>query len=221
MRKVFEKIEQRGTLLVEALAMLGLIAMVTPTLYKKSAERLQEIQDINAASQARTMNNIIETFIKTHFQQLLAEASSAPHETIKIALEDSSSGYFDIGYSSFLPYGYSPDTIKNYKAPDIYVHKDGNSLVSYIIYPHLIDPGKKRAARLASLVGANGGLITPLGEAQGTGGAWYLDSSMIGELAINLNGINPNSLVITANEPIQNSTEDNDKFLYRVEGDEP
>lgn len=221
MRKVFEKIEQRGTLLVEALAMLGLIAMVTPTLYKKSAERLQEIQDINAASQARTMNNVVETFIKTYFQQLLAETSSASDpKTIKIALENSSNGYFEVGYSSFLPYGYSPDTIKNYKEPKIYVHRDGNSLVSYIVYPQIIDPGRKRAARLASLIGANGGLITPLREAQGTGGAWYLDSSMINDLEIDLSDVETNSLVITANEPIQNSTEDNDKFLYRVESDE-
>lgn len=35
MTKFSDKSEQRGTLLVEALAMLGLIAMVTPTLYKK------------------------------------------------------------------------------------------------------------------------------------------------------------------------------------------
>ena len=221
MRKVLHKVEQSGTLLVEALAMLGLIAMVTPTLYKKSAERLQEIQDINAASQARTMNNVVETFIKTHFQQILLETSSASDpKTVKIAYDDNTNGYFEKGYSSFLPYGYSPDTIKNYKAPEIYVHRDGTSLVSYIVFPHLVDPGKKRAARLASLVGANGGLVTYLGGADGTGGAWSLSSSMIHDLEIDLSDVGPNSLVITANEPIQNSTEDNDKFLYRVDAEE-
>ena len=30
---------ERGGLMIEALAMLGLIAVVTPTMYKKSAER--------------------------------------------------------------------------------------------------------------------------------------------------------------------------------------
>ena len=53
MRHIREIAGQRGTLLMEAIAMLGLIAMVTPTLYKKSAERMQEIQDINVAAQAR------------------------------------------------------------------------------------------------------------------------------------------------------------------------
>lgn len=216
MSGLFEKNEQKGTLLIEAIAMLGLIAMVTPTLYKKSAERLQEIQDINAASQARTMNSVVETFVKNNFLELLHETSSTDG-TVELAYEDSSgAGFFEKGYSSFLPFGYKPDMIKNFGYPKVYVHRDGDSLISYIIYPHTMDPGKKRAARLASLVGANGGLITEFKEAQGTGGAWYLDSSMIEELGFDDDVLTTNSLVVTANEPIQNSDEDNEKYLYRT-----
>ena len=224
MRKFFNKTEQRGTLLVEAIAMLGLIALVTPTLYKKSAERLQEIQDINSASQARTMNDVIETLVSTHFLELMQETSTESDPTIKIAYDDDSSGvsgeYFHKGYSSFLPYGYKPNSIRNYGSPEIYVHRDGTTLVSYIVYPHKVDPGKKRAARIASLVGANGGIITDRKEAQGTGGAWFLDSSMVEDLGISDSVLTENSLVITANEPIENSTEDNDKYLYRVPPDD-
>ena len=219
MKKVFDKIEQRGTLLVEAIAMLGLIAMVTPTLYKKSAERLQEIQDINAASQARIFNNVIETFVKNNFTALKNATSSGT--AIKINYEDSSSGYFDVGYSSYLPFGYNMDTIKNYTNPEIYIHQDGSSLISYIFYPYITDPGQKRAARLASLVGANGGMVTAVGSVQGTGGAWYLDDDMLNTLGVsdaggNLSPLKANNLVITAEEPIEDSTEDNDKYLYRV-----
>ena len=47
-RRNFNKsILQRGGLMIEALAMLGLIAVVTPTMYKKSAERTMEVEDIN------------------------------------------------------------------------------------------------------------------------------------------------------------------------------
>ncbi|MBQ8750065.1 MAG: hypothetical protein IJZ30_00305 [Alphaproteobacteria bacterium] len=225
MRKFFNKTEQRGTLLVEAIAMLGLIALVTPTLYKKSAERLQEIQDINSASQARTMNDVIETLVSTHFLEIMLETSSESESTIKIAYDDDSSGasgeYFYKGYSSFLPYGYKPDSIRNYGTPQIYVHRDGNTLVSYIVYPYKVDPGKKRAARIASLVGANGGIITDRKEAQGTGGAWFLDSSMVEDLGISNSILTENSLIVTANEPIENSTEDNDKYLYRTPPDDP
>ena len=38
MKKILGKFNETGTLLVEAMAMLGLIAMVTPVLYKKAAD---------------------------------------------------------------------------------------------------------------------------------------------------------------------------------------
>lgn len=220
-----DRIAERGTLLVEAIAMLGLIALVTPTLYKKSAERLQEIQDINIASQARTMNNIIDTFMKTNYALLMQETSSAANNTVEIAYDDNTVNYFELGYSSFVPFGYSPGELKNYSAPRVYVHRDKDALVSYIVYPTLIDLGKKRAARVASLVGANGGTVsTPFGgsssvEIFGTGGAWHLDHSMIEEMAFDNSSIIENSLVVTSNEPVTMSSMDSEKFLYRVPGE--
>lgn len=219
MRNDKSRTEQRGTLLVEAIAMLGLIALVTPTLYKKSAERLQEIQDINVASQARTMNSVIDTFIKTNFSPLMWAMSSDASATVEISFDDNQSGYFDIGYSSYVPFGYNPSDLKGYGAPRVYVHRDRSTLVSYIVYPKQADPGRKRAARLASLVGANGGLVSGIKEVQGTGGAWYLDSSMVDELEIDSSILTENSLVITSDEPVSMSHEDNVKFLYRVPPD--
>ena len=221
MVKFFEKVEQKGTLLVEAIAMLGLIAMVTPTLYKKSTERMLEIQDINAASQARIMNDIVETFVKSRFTQIgnaILDSSNTNH-VIKLCENDNTPGCFVDGYSSYMPFGYQPGNIKNYGEPEVYVHKDGDSFVSYIVFPHIADPGKKRAARLASLVGANGGFVNKVNNRtvfQGTGGAWYLDSAMIEQMAGGIfTNVPENSLVITANEPIEKSTEDNYKYIYR------
>ena len=234
----FNKISgQRGTLLVEAIAMLGLIALVTPTLYKKSAERLQEIQDINTASQARTMYNIVETFMKTNYSALMDATSSASNNTVAIGYQDGGSSCaqqtggltcFDKGYSSFVPYGFTPGDLKNYSAPNIYVHRDKDSLVSYIIFPALSgsDIGKKRAARVASLVGANGGVVSqPFGnnssssEIYGTGGAWRLDSGMLSDIKMDDNLVE-NSLVVTSPEPINMSNMDSEKFLYRVPPDD-
>ena len=221
-----DRIAERGTLLVEAIAMLGLIALVTPTLYKKSAERLQEIQDINIASQARTMNSIIDTFMKTNYSLLMQETSSASNNTVEIAYDDNTANYFELGYSSFVPFGYTPGDLKNYGTPRIYVHRDKDALVSYIVYPTLQDLGKKRAARVASLVGANGGTVsTPFGgsstvEIFGTGGAWHLDHSMIEEMAFDNDAITENSLVVTSNEPVTMSSMDSEKFLYRVPGED-
>lgn len=216
MSKLLKKSEQRGTLLVEALAMLGLIAMVTPTLYKKSAERLQEIQDINSASQARTMSSVMDAFIRQNFSGLMSSTSDVGNSTIVIEFEDNQSGAYRVGYSSYLPYGFTPNEIRGYDMPKVYVHRDNSTLVSYVLYPKIVDIGNKRAARMASLVGANGGVITEDKEAKGTGGAWFLNSSMIEDMNLDESSLTENSLMITSNEPISMSYDDSAKYLYRV-----
>jgi len=222
---------QKGTLLVEAIAMLALIAMVTPTLYKKSSERLQEIQDINTASQARTMNSIVETFIKANYSALLEATSSSSGVlggTIELSYLDNgvecpggAGKCFDVGYSAYVPFGYTPGELKNYSTPRVYVHRDKDSLISYVVYPSVIDPGRKRASRIASLVGANGGTVMNTGGGSsvtsaiyGTGGAWGLENEMLEE--INMSSLVDNSLVVTSTEPITMSDMDSEKFLYRV-----
>lgn len=65
MKRMFNRINEAGTMLVEAMAMLGLIAMVTPILYKKAAERTTELQDINASNQLRILANAMVLTSKT------------------------------------------------------------------------------------------------------------------------------------------------------------
>ena len=140
MSKLFNKSDQRGTLLVEALAMLGLIAMVTPTLYKKSAERLQEIQDINSASQARTMSSIMDAYIRQNFSGLMSSIASDT-STIVIDYEDNQAGAYRVGYSSYLPYGFTPNEIRGYDMPKVYVHRDNK--IHYIRFEnggHTVKP---------------------------------------------------------------------------------
>lgn len=221
-----KSIGEQGTLLIEAIAMLGLIALVTPTLYKKSAERLQEIQDINGATQARTFNHVIETFIKSEFSGLLVATNLSSSKTVQLSLDSTSaSGFYPEGYSAYVPYGYVPGDIKNYESAKVYVRNDDGRLTSYIIFPASVDPGKKRASRMASLVGANGGVVNkPFGggsndlQADGTGGAWALDKNMLQDLltSADLSSLTENSLIVTSTEPISITNEDSDKFLYRV-----
>ena len=217
MRK--EKSNERGTLLVEALAMLGLIAMVTPTLYKKSAERMQEIQDINIASQARTMNSVIEAMMKANVTDLLTMTSSASNATVIIPYEDDATcdKCFNKGYSAYVPFGFNVGDIKNYKEPTIFIHNDNSSLTSYIVYPKEANIGRKRAAKIASLIGSNGGMVwEESSTVQGTGDAWSLDSSMVTTLKLDTAELTENSLVITSVEPITIDSEDSEKYLYRV-----
>ena len=70
MKRMFNRINEAGTMLVEAMAMLGLIAMVTPILYKKAAERTTELQDINASNQLRILANAMDSYIKDNFTRI-------------------------------------------------------------------------------------------------------------------------------------------------------
>ena len=54
---------QKGSIMLEALAMLGLIAMVTPVLYRKAAERTTELRDINVASQIRMVSQAVDAYL--------------------------------------------------------------------------------------------------------------------------------------------------------------
>ena len=72
MRKKFNGKESAGSLMIEAMAMLALIAMVTPILYKKAAERTTELKDINAASQMRVMISAVDNYIKDHYAEFSA-----------------------------------------------------------------------------------------------------------------------------------------------------
>lgn len=66
-KNLYDIAVQKGSMMIEALAMLGLITMVTPVLYKKAAERTTELQDINTAGQMRTLSKALDDYIKDNY----------------------------------------------------------------------------------------------------------------------------------------------------------
>lgn len=70
MKNILKKNNQKGSLMVEALALLGLITMVTPVLYKKAAERTTELQDINVATQMRMISSAVDDFLKDNYKEV-------------------------------------------------------------------------------------------------------------------------------------------------------
>ena len=226
MKKLWKSSAQRGTLLVEAIAMLALIAMVTPTLYRKSAERLQEIQDINIASQMRTLNAVVDSFIKANSGSMIefVKASGGDENTFELCYEDDNPNCYSNGYSSMVPFGYNPNDVRHFMEPRIYVYGKDGILQYYIVYTKESEIGKKRATRLASLIGSNGGVIQVGGvtggssdiSVSGTGNAWSLDNSMISDIDFDTSILTEDSLMITATEPIVIDQDENDVYLYRV-----
>lgn len=170
---------ERGGLMIEALAMLGLIAVVTPTMYKKSAERTMEVDDINTATTIRSYVSAAESYMATNYVPLMKEFQDAvsddetpPTEQYKpITNQD---------LADFLPYKFkSASSLYDYNEPKVTVVKNGNNLTAFLLFPAKgagdDGLGQERTARIASLVGANGGYVRSQHNARGIGGIWSLN----------------------------------------------
>lgn len=165
-----ELIGQKGSMMVEALAMLGLITMVTPVLYKKAAERTTELQDINTANQMRTISKAMDDYIKDHYASL-----STGGQITKLETDD---------LEPYLPYGFKFEDSRLLGDYQLALRKDvigeGDkqraSITGMIVADPKNDLSMIRASKIASMIGANGGVVYK-GEdkdkvIQGVGGGW-------------------------------------------------
>ena len=109
---------QRGSLLIEALAMLALIAMVTPLLYKKAAERTNELQDINAAGQMRTISNALDAYLRDNYDTIITNGTvktncsgSAADKKYSFNGDDANEDIPLAHLCEYLPYGFNDKTM--------------------------------------------------------------------------------------------------------------
>lgn len=177
-----KSILEQGGLMIEALAMLGLIAVVTPTMYKKSAERTMEVEDINTSTTIRTLMNAAESYVAANYIQLLND------EDLKLPEDDTVEqvNYKDLELSElapYLPYKFETEnSLYNYGKPKVKIVRSGDSISAFMLFPAKGSEdegiGQERTVRIASLIGSNGGYVSEKGkEAHGVGGVWSLDES--------------------------------------------
>ena len=208
-----KKVGEAGSLLVEALAMLGLISMVTPVVYKKSAERMMEMQDINSASQMRTLSNALDAYLSDHYLSLVAEDHTITASDLESYLPAGSVADGTLyGFADNYTFSYTrttPPGCTNCKTVLIgYVGAEvgeGSSI------------DEKRASRIATMIGSNGGYVATEGSGEdekhvvyGAQGVWEVDADDIGMPETN------NSIVATSIAAINDSARvDTTEFLYR------
>ena len=167
MKKSWKYLSQKGSMMVEALAMLGLITMVTPVLYKKAAERTTELQDINTATQMRTLSKALDDFIGDNYNDL-ADGPEGEQEIDKSEIEP------------YLPYNFNLDAsklfdefkfaIRNEKINDG-TEKEHSAITGFFLAKAADEIPMLRASKIASMVGANGGVVRSK-EIQGVQGGW-------------------------------------------------
>lgn len=218
-RNMSKSIAQKGGLMIEALAMLGLIAVVTPTMYKKSAERTMEVEDINTASTIRTVMNAANDYVGANYSTIVSEME---HST------GNASNYRKVpldNIKNYLPYGFNmKKALYNYGEPEITIARKENNLTAFVLFPAKANAdngiGQERTSRIASLVGSSGGFVTEKGKtARGIGGVWKLEET-------DYKGVFPDKAenaeeysIVTASADTINSAVNNevdmDKYLQR------
>ncbi len=214
-KNILKKISQGGSMMVEAMAMLALISLVTPTLYKKSAERTSELQDINTATHVRTLSKAVDNYVAANYQKILEEELSGSETAHKeIGIENAE-------LLRYLPYGYSFDNLKNFGKPKIVLQKSADSITAFIQFPKETDIGEMRAARIASMVGSNGGYVAGSGDAKGVGGVWSLSKDQLSSSGFTGD---KGSVMVASSEAINSATSgalENEKYLQRTQPDDP
>lgn len=215
-KNFFNKVGQAGSLMIEAMAMLALISLVTPTLYKKSAERTTELQDINTATNVRTIMKAVDSYVTANYQSLLEDQLQTDGATFEIDLDD---GGVTGGIHDYFPYGYKFDNLKNFGTPKVVLKRQGLSITSFIQLPKKTDIGEMRAARIASMVGSNGGYVNGDNNAAGVGGIWSLDESELRDLGFDTE---KGSVVVASSDAINSAATgalENEKYLQRTQAE--
>ena len=215
-RRNFNKsILQQGGLMIEALAMLGLIAVVTPTMYKKSAERTMEVEDINTAATIRTINAAANDYVSANYSTILGDMVKNNETNRKLNIGD---------LKAYLPYGFDvKKALYNYDGEHIQLsvsRPDGsNNLTTLMLFPAKLDEengiGQERTSRIAALIGSSGGYVTDTNKARGIGGIWELSGDSYTK---NFNSANKYSIVTASADTISASAGnemDYSKYLQR------
>lgn len=237
-----KNVSELGSMMIEALAMLALIALVTPMLYKKSAERTMELQDINAASELRAIIKAVDDYVSSNYDaitngetvtntcgsQNYASFSGATDAHLEVPI-----GHF----CEFLPYGIL-DSDGNAKPSRLFsadykvilklkgsADDTGDKVVTAFVVtdPQGTELQTVRASSIASMIGGNGGYVS---ETNGTGeeasgtisgnlGIWGIDNTR-SELGVS---VKKGAVVAASIQGVssQNAKLDLSGVLYREE----
>lgn len=218
-------LSQKGSVMVEALAMLGLIAMVTPVLYRKSAERTTELQDINIASQIRMVSQAIDAYIKDNYSTLsgftgVIASGNTHFENIKNYLPEG----FDLDQSSKLFEDFRIG-VAHTSFTDVHQHPH-DVYTTAVVAPLIEDMTRARAAKIATMIGTNGGMVNSSGgtyQFNGTQGSWSTTPDNFGFNWGTNDPVRDNSLVSISTEAIHSAVGDVDssEALYRISTGDP
>lgn len=220
MKNILKKNNQKGSLMVEALALLGLITMVTPVLYKKAAERTTELQDINVATQMRMISSAVDDFLKDNYKEV---GETYPDDVFSLTDADRET------LEKYLPKGFDLTQSRLFDEFQIMVRREEvedrkgkkhNIYTSAVLAPTTEDLTRMRSSKIASMIGSSGGVYRD-GMLQGVQGSWTADP--VNDYGFTVDDVRNESLAVISTKAISSAKGDvsSDDVLFRIDtGDE-
>lgn len=217
--------DQRGALMVEAIALLGLMTMMSPMVVRQSSERIQEMEDVTVAAQMKTMKDALANYMEANYASLVGNNNQESTKTAAVSATDLRpflpASYFDgsnnlhgnktlagdqfkfgvrmtCSESTLLANGNQCGTLENGVRTGLTgsCKCERYKLTGLVIGGSSIPVPEKRASRIASMIGADGGYMRTaamnevLGEGDagkvkvlGSQGMWEITNT--GDYAIN------------------------------------
>lgn len=69
--------DQRGALMIEVIALLGLMTMMSPMIVRQTAERTTEMEDVTIAGQVKTIRDALQNYIEANYAPIVQEKSGS------------------------------------------------------------------------------------------------------------------------------------------------
>ena len=192
--------QEQGSLMVEVLAVLGLIALITPLLYQQINRRNEEISNANIATEVRTIKDGVTAYIQSYEQRLAAQDCNLMADgeyknvtTIQQCTSAEGSYSEELQGTGFYP---GIDEILDdydinlfaYTLPAGYQRYDENEdarvhvyrpVIYGVITEKSVDENRplRRSAKIASLIGLDGGVVMG-NTVNGMDGTWIVENTM-------------------------------------------
>ena len=190
---------QSGSIMIEAIAVLGILAVLGPVLYRQVAQRNRELANVNVATEMRTMKEAFSSFIQTQHRQLEELATAGGGVCALSGTETSNCSYNTLwkNVATYLPVTYNTytgDVLTSSTAEKYNFYLFGKNLentegakVGTSFYGVILPKASalpqgtwnlKRAASIAALIGADGGIVQG-DNFVGTMGTWELEGASL------------------------------------------
>ena len=184
---------QKGSLMIEVIAVLGLIALITPVLFRQIARRNEDIVAMQVASEMRAVKDALAAYIQAYeqniaencdlgswveddeddedkkyykYKEVLVE-KTCRGDAIKADVLEFYAGGLDAGEVMMEDYGlgiYGYTVPANVEISDTEEIKIYRPVLYGVVYQKVSEETLRMASKIAGLIGLDGGVVLSAGE---------------------------------------------------------